>query len=286
MPRFLRRSLLVAITPVVAACSFTTDFSGLAGQASGDGGSLPIEGGRPDADAATADAPTTDAPSGGYRDLVIADRPLAYWRLGDTGTIAKDEVGANDGQYVGMVAHGPGIPGADSAAVFDGAAYIDVGNGFGFEDRATYSVEAWIMPSASAADTACVIAKNEGAASQSPKNGWAVYLDAPPGRGLNASRFFDGAEEGALSSTIPTTKLTHVVATYDGARTAIWLDGKLATEKSVAFSLVPVTNHLTIGASRGGSACRFRGTIDELAVYGAPLAKARIEAHYQRGLTP
>lgn len=290
MAGFFRRCLPIALGPIVAACYFTTDFTGLSSQASADGGPQPIEGGADADGTAPTDAPTdSDAAGASYRDLVVGDRPLAYWRLGGTGMLAKDEVGTSDGQYVGQTTRGPGIPGADgdTATIFDGTNYIDLGTGFGFEGRATFSVEAWIMPATTTNDTACVIAKNEGASGQTPKHGWAVYLDPPPGRGLNGSRFFDGAEEGALSATISTTKLTHVVTTYDGSRMAVWVDGKLAAEKGdVTDALVSVTNHLTIGASRGGSTCRFRGTIDELAIYGAPLAAARIEAHHQRGLTP
>ena len=37
-----------------------------------------------------------------YRDAVLATNPVAYWRLGEaSGTVARDEIGANNGTYVG-----------------------------------------------------------------------------------------------------------------------------------------------------------------------------------------
>src|SRR3954470_6299940 len=51
------------------------------------------------------DAPpdSTDALPGTvtYREAVIADAPIGYWRLGDTGAIARDEMGHFDGTYTG-----------------------------------------------------------------------------------------------------------------------------------------------------------------------------------------
>jgi len=46
---------------------------------------------------------STDAPSSVYRATVLADTPLAYWRLGETtGTVAHDETGnGHDGTYIG-----------------------------------------------------------------------------------------------------------------------------------------------------------------------------------------
>ena len=70
---------------------------------------LPTPGDAP-ADA-SADSPA-DAPSSVYRAAVLADSPLAYWRLGETsGTVAHDETGnGHDGTYVGGVTLGQ--PGA------------------------------------------------------------------------------------------------------------------------------------------------------------------------------
>src|SRR5262249_4849632 len=69
-----------------------------------------------------ADTPDVPVPPA-YRDAVLGDGPLDYWRLGDTGAVAVDQTGRNDGSYAGACTHGrPGaIAGdADAATLFDG----------------------------------------------------------------------------------------------------------------------------------------------------------------------
>ena len=59
-----------------------------------------------------------------YRDEVLADNPISYWRLGETsGAVAADERGINPGNYANGVILG--VPGTiwndgDRAASFDG----------------------------------------------------------------------------------------------------------------------------------------------------------------------
>src|SRR2546427_12015435 len=63
--------------------------------------------------ASTAASPTTP-PS--YRASVLADHPVAYWRLDEeTGTVMVDASGnGNDGAYAGAVTLGqPGAPASD-----------------------------------------------------------------------------------------------------------------------------------------------------------------------------
>ncbi|HEX7700179.1 MAG TPA: hypothetical protein VF403_05645 [Kofleriaceae bacterium] len=67
---------------------------------------------------------SVDAPSlSSYEQAVIADHPIAYWRLDDTGTIAHDELGMHDGNFSSGVT--TGVAGAlvddpDRATSFDG----------------------------------------------------------------------------------------------------------------------------------------------------------------------
>ena len=50
-------------------------------------------------------------PTNSYVQVVKADAPVAYWRLGESsGDTAKDEIGANDGAYLNSVTLG--VPGA------------------------------------------------------------------------------------------------------------------------------------------------------------------------------
>jgi len=63
----------------------------------------------------------------GYADVVIADSPVAYWRLGEgAGTTAFPTVGANNGTYSGVTLAQPGLLPADASpcVYLDGAATI------------------------------------------------------------------------------------------------------------------------------------------------------------------
>src|SRR3954453_10571917 len=89
------------VVTAVAACSLTTSLSGLSNgdvSEATDGGDASMmldarsEASRDDDGGGSADA------DGGarYREIVLADAPLAYYRLGDQGATAKDEVGGPD----------------------------------------------------------------------------------------------------------------------------------------------------------------------------------------------
>jgi hypothetical protein len=63
-----------------------------------------------------------------YRETVLADHPLAYWRLADSDITARDELGGDNGQYAGACTFGaPGAIAGNAAVTFDGSV---TGNNF------------------------------------------------------------------------------------------------------------------------------------------------------------
>ena len=84
-----------------------------------------------------------------YRDRILVDAPLAYWRLGDSGDAAMDASGnALDASIEGAT---KGVPGAifgddDTAIALDGVDdYVNLPEGFA--NLATgFTVEMWIRP--------------------------------------------------------------------------------------------------------------------------------------------
>ena len=274
----------------LAACSLTTSLSGLStGEPTADAGTTLDAG---DATVATGDADTkvdatTEAGSSAYRATVLADSPLAYFRFDDTGMVAKDETGAHDGTYRGVVTHVAGAIAAETskAAVFDGASYVDVGDVLPFLGAAPFTLEAWASPVAGATGPACLAAKTfaPGGVSGSVSEGYTLYLDSGS-NALEFARFMSSARSGPAGPGITNGRFTHVVATYDGTTAVIFVDGAPTNSATSGEQIATTSGPLTIGAGRGGIYCFFHGALDEVAVYGAALPVDRIKAHYLAGI--
>ncbi len=278
--------VVVLAAAAIGACSLAVSVDGLAGPAlvTEEAGSSPV------VDAAGEDdgrRDAADASSGGYRAAVLADTPLAYYRLDDTtGNVVKDELGAHDGEVrggtLGRVAGALGGDG-DHAAVFDGASFVLVGDVFPFAGTASYTFEAWAQPLAANSDPMCMIAKNIPDDAGALRDGYGFFLADGTGRILQ-NRYRGGAEEVAVGPAIATGTFTHLVATFDGALIRLYVDGEKVAEKTSSKALPTVANPLTLGASRGGIYCFFRGALDEIAIYGSVLAPDRIRAHHAAGV--
>lgn len=281
--------LAASLVMAAAACSLSTSFDGLStgtsqatdGGASGNDGS---------ADAGTGDDASDDDGGDGsvasYRDTVMADAPLGYWRLGDVGDVAKDETGQNPGKYTGTFTRTNGALGGDGdgAAVFDGKSYVEVGDVFPFVGTAPYTIEAWVAPAATTSSTACMLARNVSGDSGSAADGYAFYIGASPATRVNSSRYRDAKESGVSGGELRFDTFAHVVATFDGTSLAIWVDGERAAQGLTETALQSFAGKLTIGASRGGAQCYFRGSLDEVALYGIALSPDRIRAHHAAGI--
>jgi len=100
-----------------------------------------------------------------YADEVIADAPLAYWRLDETsGTTANDAIGSNHGTYTGGVTlNQPGIPstGRPSVSLNGSSGYVNIPHHASLSITGDLTVEAWVYRS-SAAGFRGVIAKRVG----------------------------------------------------------------------------------------------------------------------------
>lgn len=293
-------ALTMAVVGSVVACSLTTSLSGLS-----SGGPVEPAGGdaSPSADAhddATTDAAgdgaiASDATSeggggSGYRAMILAEGPLAYYRLADQGGTAKDETGAHDGIYKGTVTHAAGAIAGDmnGAAVFDGSSgYVDVGDVLPFLARASFTIEAWVSPASGGTDPECIASKSyaQGGLSGGITEGYTVYLDSGSNT-LNLMRLRASAGEAAQGGTLTNGTFAHVVATYDGDTLTLWMNGASVASGPSTRDLVSHTSPLTLGASRGGIYCYFRGALDEVAIYGAVLPQDRIAAHLKAGRGP
>lgn len=308
----------VALALLLPTCLLVDGLNGLSGASEGDGGGIEgggTEGGG-DADPNQAgetgdalpgsdaqDAPGAEASDGGgggndaadaptevggeagvlsYSATVLADAPIAYWRLDDaTTTTAKDSSGnGNDGTYKGNVTLG--VQGAiandsDTAVQFDGSSaemVAAVPGTFDFTGNVPYSIEVWANPASSPGGMG-IVGKSAYAADAGGYSGWYVaynsnaYLD-------NWRNNDETGNPGPASGAF-----IHVVATYDGTNLALYVNGQPFASYASSTALGSTGAPLTAGVVADWG--WFTGVLDEIAVYDKVLPAARIAAHYARG---
>ncbi|TMQ10545.1 MAG: LamG domain-containing protein [Deltaproteobacteria bacterium] len=228
------------------------------------------------------DGSALDGPGDGrasYRDAVLADAPLGYWRLGDTGSTLHDEIGRHDGNSTGACA--TGTTGAlagdgDAALGFDGASCaVTLGSAFGFPDNTPFSVEAWVSPRTFMA-TQHIFTKQHRLGG--PVDGYALLLYGGAARWERVVNQVN-TRPGDVSVAIST--YTHLVGVYDGAAMVLHVDGIAGTPAADTDPMNAIADTAYIGASPEGNF--FDGAIDEVAVYDHALPADRIRVHHNLG---
>jgi hypothetical protein len=221
-----------------------------------------------------------------YRDAVLADLPVGYWRLDDLDTTARDELGQTNGTYKGTCTHG--VAGAlandPSVAVsFDGTTcYVELADAFNFVGTAPYSVEVWVSTTRTFTEHFFTRQDRSGL---NPIDGYALLLG--PQTTAYLERTVGGVDHTSSKVAIATDgTFTHVVGTYDGTALRLFVNGALAGAASAdAMSLKPLSFVALIGVSDPATAYAwFLGVMDEVAVYDHALDPARIQLHHDIGV--
>jgi Concanavalin A-like lectin/glucanases superfamily/Domain of unknown function (DUF1929)/Kelch motif len=221
---------------------------------------------------------TTPPPPSAYRDAVLADSPVGYWRLSETTGAAIDLTGnAPGGSYRGGMVRGvPGALAGDSnlAARLDAVDdYVSVPDNNALDVGDVFTLELWVKRGSVLGTSQRLLHKGAGTPSLGfGQNNKVVLLPGGAGAATTAS------------STIAITDQTwhHVVATKSGATVRIYVDGVDRTAAATNTTLGSNATALNIGRASTGSAYA-SGDIDEVAVYGTALSPARVLAHYQAG---
>jgi hypothetical protein len=248
--------------------------------------------------AATPTAPATGSPSTpGYPSLVAQSGPLAYYRLGDTGSALADS-GAHGltGVYgpnvrhssVGMTSAGirsqlfPGsLPGSDVAA---NTATVAANPTLAAANTGL-TVEAWIKLSDYNRTGAFVPIVAYGR--QVIGNVWALQIT--PQSTLAFYMKVNGAAGSYLikSNALVPSQVYQVVATYDGGTAKLYINGALTGSVSASgplnYSGLSPQYGLTVGGAVGGTSPTFNGAISDVSIYPAALPAATVQTHYLAG---
>jgi hypothetical protein len=246
-----------------------------------------LEGGKQGAgDAAIADAAITEARVA-YRDVVLADGPLLYWRFGEKigSRVINDESGHGyTGTYyqdATLGAHGALAFDSDTAMATSGTSGITtLGDSSDPDPRgvAPYTIEVWFAPAASP-PVGQIVTKQINDANGDEETG--ISLD-PMGR-IIFDRYVSNAPVVAAAPPPPTGRYTYVAGVYDGAKMILYVDGAFADQKPDTRPLAPKAGKWTVGMSWADHDI-FNGSIDELAYYGKALTPDRITLHHDVGV--
>ena len=279
--------MAAVLTMSGAACSLLLDTDSFqgdgvdGGREAGNEASVTDDGGPRDATVveAAVDAGRT------YVDEVLADSPVAYFRLGEkAGPFAKDEMSPLSGSFVGVVKFDqPGaIAGDANGAIRLEGGHISIVDTLAFPGRAPFTLEAWIKPSGVDMAYRRILSRERG----SPNAGYSLFANA---NNVGADRSGGGGADSVQfgSSSLATDRFTHVVATYDGSALSLYVDGALVATTPAMRELADEQVPFAIGDYSGAPQAPFLGVIDEVAVYDksgrtAADAIARIQAHHER----
>jgi hypothetical protein len=253
-----------------------------------------------------------------YADAVLADRPVAYWRLGEGpgATAAADASGhGHHGRYHGQPRLGqPGaLAGdADTALGLGGPrarSYVEVPAREAFGVAASgegLSVEVWLRPDA------LTFAGEQG---KDPKNpyihwlgkgeagaqewGFRFYTDAAADRPNRISAYVWNADGGEGAGAYVEDRLTrhrwvHLVATYDDpgrpdAQVRIYRDGVASPHNGGpgtlyrSYHVKPAAGPAPVRLGTRDLGSFLTGGLDEVAVYPYVLTPERVREHWRLG---
>jgi hypothetical protein len=269
--------------------------SGAAGaEAAGAGGEEPSPGTGGSGIAGSATGGTgaggagTTEPS--YADLILADGPIAYWRMGPmSGAVVADEVGDNDLVFQGT-GHTRGVEGAipgdtDRALGFDGTASFAVAldaRAFDFTEAAPFTLECWARHEPGGAEYfQHLISNTEG--SPGARNGYILYL-LPEAEGEDAARSsFEldrvGAEISVWGPEPEPSIWTHYAAASDGSMVTLYVAGTQVDSRAIDGAMTPRSGPFAVGRASNENARYFKGAIDEVAIYPRALGIGEIVSH-------
>ena len=213
-----------------------------------------------------------------YRTQVLADEPLAYWRLGESsGTSAADASGnANTGTYAGSPALGAtgALAGnSDTAVSFDGVDdNVSVAHNAVLNLNGSFSLEFWAKQTAFANTSPGIINKG----TSSTADGYLIWANSSGTLGFKRNNVNAASAAGALTSSYK-----HFVVTYDGVTLRWYVNGALSTSTALSYPSNASSAALTLGLGDAGQ--YGKNVLDDVAVYQTALSATRIAEHYNVG---
>lgn len=225
-----------------------------------------------------------------YVDTVLADAPIAFWKLDDAaGGVAADLSGnGRPGVYKGNsdrnIVPSINLPGA---ALFDGTTgYVDVAYG-SWMDHGDISLEAWVYYLSGASSRVGLITRKYAS------SGWIPYsleTAAGPGSSIQMAQYTGSAWQNASAQNAnPTMSWMHVVGTRSAAGILnIYVNGMKAAVPVTASVASPGSEGIFLGRQHNyvAASAYLSGLLSCCAVYDKVLTPAQVAKHYNVGSVP
>ena len=232
----------------------------------------------------------------GYRSAILADKPIAYYLLSDSGSQLVDagpqHINGNYGSLDRLAQAPLTLAQADAVAMpggaYNAAAFAHVPPAAALQPQ-TLSVEAWISRSQS---TSSAIEPVLSYGAQAP-SGLPYTLQLMPSgqikwriRGAAPSIMWSVTGRTVLASNKP----HHIVGTFSGSQLVLYIDGvedgSGAAPGPIKYNTGAAGNDgLAIGGEEAGGRNNFAGMISNVAIYGSVLSSESVASHYKAAFT-
>jgi hypothetical protein len=245
---------------------------------------------------------STTVPVTGNAKIVMADSPIAYWRLDEAeGSEAViDAAGNFDGTYDNADGTGTftyqaitGVPNdTDGALGVTKGARVLIPWAPELNPHGVFSVEAWVKPATqstgSGDDYRTAFSSESDAALADNPTGWLMYhTPDDTWTWVVYKGYWQASWLNAADVHIVAGEWYHMVLTYDGSLFNFYINGALQTSQAVEGYIPNRNGPFDIGwRTINGTFPAFDGTIDEVAVYNQALTLSQVQTHYQHTVAP
>ena len=219
-----------------------------------------------------------------YEAAVLADGPLAYWRLGESsGSVAADRSGnGNDCTYastgVTLGSAGGISDDPDTAATFAAPGIVGCPSGASVLGTQGFTYEVWVRTTASSGYQYLMSQRDSSAGGADGET--TLYLDG------GYVTFFtgNGSVDMLLRGPEPVDdgEWHHLVVTRDALGSAVlYVDG-VAVDRAIGSTSL-VAHEVFLAADGRDSTHYFDGDLDEVAIYGYALDARAVDNHFGIG---
>lgn len=217
-----------------------------------------------------------------YKNTVLADNPLSYYRMDAASGTVETDLGsrAQNATINGTVSYsqtGAILGDTDKAMKPNGTTgYLSVPTTSLPTGSSSFSMECWVnfssLPGAGVYPV--VIANGSNATNQEVS----IYCNGDGPNVMNAG--INGGTDIPATSSISANKWYHIVVTYNGTTCTLYQNGVSQATQNLTFNIT--YGSLTIAQE---FSAHFAGcTIDEVAFYSTALSSTRVLAHYNAGI--